>query len=91
MAHVVESKIVYFGYNSCKYTYILEKEEEQQRLKLAKMGWDINFAFFSYTSSSRVHKKEIYSFSHDNYKKVYRFSLESGNWNRVFPSWSIFT
>ena len=86
MAHVVESKIVYFGYNSCKYTYILEKEEEQQQLKLAKMGWDINFAFFSYTSSSRVHKKEIYSFSHDNYKKVYRFSLESGNWNRVFPS-----
>lgn len=80
-ALVVEDKIVYFGSSNEKITFVLEKEEESEKLKEVREDEGFNLLTGAYNTSSCVFKNEIYAFAKGNYEEVHRYSLGSGKWS----------
>ena len=82
-AFAVGNKIVYFGCYNHNATFVLEKEEEEEKLRVVRQDEGFNFSM-SYNPGSCVFKKEIYAFENENYTKVHRYSLETGKWNLYY-------
>ena len=79
----VENKIVNFGSNFEKKTYVLEQEEDSE-LKLVREDEGFDLLRGYYSTASCFLKNEIYAFKTWNYTDVHRYSLESGKWSLYF-------
>ena len=74
-ALVVENKIVYFGSSNENRTFVLEKEEQSEKLRVVRQDEGIDLRRGFWNSSSCVFKNEIYAFKRRNYGDVHIYSL----------------
>ena len=83
-AFVLENKIVYFGSQNIKATFVLEQEEETELLKIISEdeGFDLEKGLTNTASCGFTN--EIYAFKTWNYEEVHRYSLETGKWSLYF-------
>ena len=77
---------MFFGSGNENATFVLEKGEESEQL----IGIREDEGFYlwrgDWNSGSCVTKKEIKAFKTGDAKEVYRYSLDSGEWNLFYAS-----
>ena len=83
-AFAVGNKIVYFGSNNKNTTFVLEKEEEGEKLEVVREDYGFDFGRGDWNTASCVLNNEIYAFKWGNYTEVHRYSLESGKWRLYY-------
>ena len=66
---------------------MLEQEGESEQLRVVREDDGFNLMRGYCNIASCVIKNEIYAFKKGNNEEVYRYSLESGKWNRFFSLW----
>ena len=83
-AFPVGNKIVYFGSEVKNSTFVLEREGESEQLRVVREEKGFGLVRGNYNTASRVVKLEIYAFKARNYRKVYRYGLETGTWSLFY-------
>ena len=83
-ALVVENKVVYFGSTQSSPSFVIEREEDSEKLKVVREDERFKISRPYQKAASCVVKKEFYAFSAD--KDVLRYSLESREWSLFYSS-----
>ena len=61
-AYPIENKIVYFGSSDAEATFVLEKEEGSEQLRVVREDEGLNFWKGDSNTASCVFEKNIYAF-----------------------------
>ena len=82
-AFVLEKRIVYFGSRNKNTTFVIEKEEKSEYLKIVREA-GFNLERLYNNNASSVFKNHIYAFKANDYRNVHSYSLVSGKWSLFY-------